>query len=99
MIFEMDEKKKLNPLFMSELRLSIMSILIGADEVDFNFIKESTGATSGNISVQGDNLEKAGYITIKKTFDGKRPKTIYSITDYGKIAFAEHYEALKSYFV
>lgn len=95
----MDEKKKLNPLFMSELRLSIMSILIGADEVDFNFIKESTGATSGNISVQGDNLEKAGYIVIKKTFEGKRPKTIYSITKNGRIAFAEHYEALKSYFV
>lgn len=95
----MDEKKKLNPLFMSELRLSIMSILIGADEVDFNFIKESTGATSGNISVQGDNLEKAGYIVIKKTFDGKRPKTIYSITENGRIAFVEHYEALKSYFV
>lgn len=93
-----EERVSLDPLFLSELRLSIMSILMSADEVDFTFIKEITNATAGNISVQLDNLEKAGYIKIIKEFVGKRPKTNCSITINGRKAFIDHFEALKTYY-
>ena len=54
--------KGLNPLLHSELRLGIMSILISVEEADFVFIREKTGATAGNISVQIEKLSEAGYI-------------------------------------
>ena len=60
--------KELNPLLHSELRLAVMSILLGVEEADFVFIREQTGASAGNLSVQIDKLQKAGYITVEKTF-------------------------------
>lgn len=90
--------KALDPLLMSELRLAIMSILMGVEEADFLYIKEVTGATSGNISVQLDKLSTAGYIEIEKGYSGKRPRTTCRVTDVGRQAFADHFESLKSYF-
>ena len=59
--------KELNPLLHSELRLAVMSILLGVEETDFVFIREQTGASAGNLSVQIDKLQKAGYITVADT--------------------------------
>lgn len=70
---------------------------MGVEEADFPYIKEQTGATSGNLSVQIDKLEKAGYISVEKTFRGKRPATICCMTDKGREAFEQYVEALKSY--
>ena len=87
----------LDPLLHSELRLAIMSLLIGADEAEFPYIKEQTGATAGNLSVQIDKLSAAGYIEVEKTFKGKRPCTLCRITLQGRQAFVQYVEALKSY--
>ena len=43
-----------------------MSILIGVESADFVYIKQQTGATSGNLSMQLDKLQSAGYISIEK---------------------------------
>ncbi len=90
--------KSLDPLLHSELRLAIMSILLNADFADFNYIKEKTGATSGNISVQLDKLSNAEYITISKGFKGRMPQTTCSITEKGREAMEKYVEALKTYF-
>ena len=87
----------LDPLLHSELRLAIMSLLIGADEAEFPYIKEQTGATVGNLSVQIDKLSAAGYIEVEKTFKSKRPCTLCRITPQGRQAFVQYVEALKSY--
>ena len=89
--------KELNPLLHSELRLGIMSILISVEEADFLFIKEKTGATPGNISVQLEKLSGAGYLKIEKGFLGKRTRTVCKITPDGTAAFSDYVEALKSY--
>lgn len=89
--------KELDPLFLSELRLAIMSILISVEEADFVFLKEKTNATAGNLSVQIDKLQQAGYIDVEKTFKGKRPQTLCKITEKGVAAFESYIEALKSY--
>ena len=89
--------KELNPLLHSELRLAVMSLLIGVEEADFVFIRQQTGATAGNLSVQIDKLNKAGYVEVTKTFKGKMPCTICKITPQGVDAFEEYVEALKSY--
>ncbi|MCD8174215.1 MAG: transcriptional regulator [Alistipes sp.] len=89
--------KGLDPLLHSELRLAVMSLLIGVEEADFVFIREQTGATSGNLSIQLDKLGKAGYVDIEKTFKGKMPRTVCRITDTGRKAFGQYVEDLKSY--
>ena len=74
-----------------------MSILIGVESADLVFLRKQTGATAGNLSVQIDKLQRAGYIEVEKTYRGKMPCTICRITDVGREAFAEYVDALKSY--
>lgn len=87
----------LNPLLHSELRLAIVSTLISLEQADFVFLKKQTGATAGNLSVQIDRLQKAGYISVEKSFRGKMPCTICRITPEGINAFEEYVEALRGY--
>ena len=89
--------KSLDPLLHSELRLGVMSILLGVEEADFVFLRQETGATAGNLSVQLDKLQKAGYIAVEKTFRGKMPCTLCRITEEGIRAFEKYVEALRSY--
>ncbi len=89
--------KELNPLLHSELRLAIMSVLLSVESADFVFLREQTGATAGNLSVQIDKLQKAEYITIEKGFKGKKPCTTCAITPIGVAAFEEYVTALRSY--
>ena len=89
--------KELNPLLHSELRLGVMSILISVEEADFTYLKQETKATAGNLSVQIDELSKAEYIEVIKTFKGKMPCTLCRITPKGIEAFEEYVEALKTY--
>ena len=87
----------LDPLLHSELRLAVMSILVGVESADFTFIREQTGATSGNLSVQIDKLSTAGYVDVEKTFRGKMPRTVLRITPAGAEAMTRYVESLKSY--
>ena len=89
--------KPLDPLLHSELRLAVMSLLISADEAEFPYIQEQTGATAGNLSMQIDKLSAAGYIEVEKTFKGKRPCTLCRISERGRQAFEEYVDALKDY--
>ena len=90
--------KKLDPLLHSELRLAVMSVLVNCEETDFVYLRESTGATAGNLSVQIDKLSTAGYITVEKYFRGKKPHTVCRISPTGLEAFENYVEALKTYF-
>lgn len=89
--------KDLDPLLHSQLRLSIMSLLISVKEADFTFLKEKTGATSGNISVQITKLAEADYITVKKTFKDNYPLTSCSITKKGIKAFESYVDSIQAY--
>lgn len=89
--------KKLNPLLHSELRLAVMSILVGVDEADFVYIRKQSGATAGNLSVQLDKLSEAGYIAVEKGFKGKKPCTTCRVTEAGISAFSEYVAALMDY--
>ena len=67
------------------------------EEANFNFIKETTNATSGNISIQIKKLQEAGYIKVKKSFKNNYPNTTLSITDQGREAFENYVTNLKKY--
>lgn len=89
--------KPLDPILHSQLRLAIMSILMQVEEAEFTFIKEKTGATAGNLSVQIDKLKKANYISVAKSFRDNYPLTVCKKTKHGIAAFENYVEALKFY--
>ncbi len=89
--------KDLDPLLHSQLRLAIISMLLGSEKVEFMYIKEETKAAAGNISLQIKKLQEAGYITVEKTFKNNYPKTMLSITDKGVKAFESYVNDLKKY--
>lgn len=93
----MSEFKQLDPLLHSQLRLAVMSLLISLESAEFTFLKDKTESTAGNLSVQLDKLDKAGYIKITKSFKGKRPLTTCAITPTGVKAFESYVENLKNY--
>lgn len=89
--------KDLDPILHSQLRLAVMSLLIGVKEADFSFLREKTGATAGNLSVQVQKLKEAGYIEVVKQFKDNYPQTVCKITDLGISRFEQYVADLKAY--
>jgi len=63
-------------------------------EKTFREVREITGATDGNLSVQMSNMEKNGYIEVHKDFFNKKPRTRYILTEKGKKEFIEYVNTL-----
>jgi len=89
--------KDLDPILHSQLRLAVVSLLISVKEAEFTFLREKTGATAGNISVQIQKLKDAGYIDVVKQFKDNYPQTICKITSTGIKAFEVYVKNLQSY--
>ena len=89
--------KDLDPILHSQLRLAVMSLLIGLKEAEFTYIKEKTNATAGNLSVQIQKLKEAGYVDVMKQFKDNYPQTTCKITSLGVKAFEDYVKNLQSY--
>jgi len=89
--------KDLDSMLHSQLRLAVVSLLLGVESADFSFLQEKTGATAGNLSIQITKLKEAGYIEVTKKFRNNYPQTICKITPLGRQKFAEYVKALKEY--
>jgi DNA-binding MarR family transcriptional regulator len=87
--------EKLDKAFENRLRLQIMSVLMANDRYDFNSLKELLDITDGNLASHLKGLEKEEYITVHKTFLGRKPNTNYEATEKGKKAFKQHLDALE----
>ncbi|MBD8488557.1 transcriptional regulator [Echinicola sp. CAU 1574] len=89
--------KALDPVLHSQLRLAIVSLLMSVEEAEFTYIKEKTGATAGNLSVQITKLKAAGYVAVEKSFRENFPLTTCALTKEGKQAFETYVKALEDY--
>ena len=89
--------RELDPLLHSQLRLAIISLLLSVEEADFNYLKEKTEATSGNLSIRLDKLSNAGYIEIRKEIVGKKPRTSCRLTQKGRDALDVYVASLREY--
>lgn len=89
--------KDLDPLLHSQLRLAIISLLVGVKSAEFTYLKEQTKATAGNLSVQLQKLKDANYIEIEKSFKDNYPQTTCRITKTGLKAFEDYVKNLKQY--
>ncbi|MDL2212856.1 transcriptional regulator [Bacteroides sp. OttesenSCG-928-J23] len=93
----LEDFQHINRAFENKARLGIMAILAVNDNVDFNTLKEQLALTDGNLASHARALEDLKYISCKKTFVGRKPKTIYKATKKGKEAFTEHILALERF--
>ena len=89
--------KELDPILHSQLRLAVVSLLVGIELAEFTYIREQTGATAGNLSIQITKLKEAGYIEVTKKFRNNYPQTLCRITVLGRTRFSEYINSLKEY--
>ena len=84
-------------LIHERTRLAIVSALAVNPTLTFNEMKAILKTTDGNVSVHTRKLEEANYLHTKKSFEGRIPKTEYSLTAAGRRAlerYLNHMEAL-----
>lgn len=71
-------------------RLMILAYLSAVESADFLFIANQTGLTRGNLSSHMTRLEQAGYVSIKKEFVDRIPRTLLRITRQGRAALRNY---------
>jgi DNA-binding MarR family transcriptional regulator len=87
----------LDRLIHERLRLGIVSALAVNPALTFNELKQLMNTSDGNLSVHARKLEEAHYVTCSKSFEGRVPKTSYTLTPLGRRAlerYLDHMEAL-----
>jgi DNA-binding MarR family transcriptional regulator len=84
-------------LIYGRVRLGILSALAINDLLTFNDLKALFAVTDGNLGAHARKLEDAGYISCRKTFEERRPRTEYRLTPTGRKAlerYLQHIEAV-----
>ncbi len=87
----------LDPIIHVRVRLGIVSALAVEESLTFNELKDRLETSDGNLSVHARRLEEAGYVEIRKSFEGRIPRTDYRLTETGRQAlqrYLDHMEAL-----
>jgi len=87
--------QQFNKAFENKVRLGAMAALMVNSKLSFNELKELLELTDGNLASHLKALEKAQYVTINKSFIGRKPNTTYKITSSGKQAFELHLKVLE----
>ena len=85
----------INQVIHASARLMVLTYLYVVESADYVYLLRLTGLTWGNVSTHLSKLEEAGYITIQKTFIGKKPHTTISLTQQGRAAFREYKKSMQ----
>jgi len=93
--FDLSRLNGIDRLVHEPARLLMMSVLYVVDNADFTFIMNQTGMTWGNLSAHMSKLEEAGYLKVEKTFKGRRPYTLLSLTKEGREAFRTYRKTMQ----
>jgi len=89
--------KNIDDIIHSRIRLAIMAVLINVENAEFVFLKKQVNTTDGNLSIHLKKLEDAGYVSVEKKFENRKPVSIYQITEKGKRAFEEYIKKLEKF--
>ena len=76
-------------------RLMIVALLFAVERSDFLYLQHETGMNKGTLSSHIARLEEAGYVAVTKTYRGKVPQTLLSLTGAGRRAFEQYRRRLK----
>jgi DNA-binding MarR family transcriptional regulator len=85
---------RLDEVIHGRVRLGIMVYLANAETADFTELKTALNTTQGNLSIHLQKLEEAGYVSITKSFLGRKPNTRIRITRPGRKAFADYLDVI-----
>ena len=92
----LQELASLDRVIHEPARLMIVTILYAVSEADFLYLQNECGLTQGNLSSHLAKLEEAKYVDVEKTFKGKYPLTICSLTSKGRKAFEEYARIMRA---
>lgn len=92
-----EELGKFDGFLHERSRMRIVDALEPFPRVPFAFLRRATGLSDGNISGHLTKLEDAGYVSIEKTFQGKRPRTFVSLTGEGRAAVEAYWKQLEEF--
>ncbi len=87
---------QLDQVIHERLRLGIVSALAVNETLSFGDLKRILNTTDGNLSVHARKLEDAGYVECNKFFQGRTPRTEYSLTSLGKRSLEKYLEQMES---
>lgn len=76
-------------------RLAIMSMLVAAPELSFTELRQALEMTDGNLTTHIRTLQEAGYVSVTKSFQNRRPLTTCSVTPAGRKAFQNYINLLE----
>lgn len=76
-------------------RLAIMSMLAASPELSFTEIRDALNMTDGNVTTHIRTLQEAGYVSVAKSYQNKRPLTTVSLTSAGRKAFMDYVNLLE----
>jgi DNA-binding MarR family transcriptional regulator len=85
----------LDTLVHGPVRLGVLTSLQADGALDFTHLKQRLNVADGALGTHLLKLEEAGYISCKKAFVGRRPKSTYRITAAGQRALRTHLDALR----
>jgi DNA-binding MarR family transcriptional regulator len=91
------DENKFDRLIYERVRLGIMSALAVREELTFAELKALFDVSDGNLSAHARKLEEASYLTCTKSFEDRRPRSVYRITALGRNAlhrYLDHVEAV-----
>jgi DNA-binding MarR family transcriptional regulator len=87
---------RLDPVLQHRSRLGACVLLSTADVLNFSRLKTLLGETDGNLGAQLRKLEEAGYVTVNKEFEKRKPVSWYALTPTGRAALKEHLAGLEA---
>ena len=87
--------EKLDRVIHERGRLAITSLLAASESFSFTELKEQLKMTDGNLSVHMRTLEESGYVSVSKTFVNRKPRTEYTLTPEGRVAFEAYIHNLE----
>ncbi len=88
--------RALDPVVHERVRLGVLSALAVASPMSFVELKETLDLSDGNLSVHARKLEESGYVACEKRFEGRVPRTEFSITAEGREALTQYLEHMES---
>jgi DNA-binding MarR family transcriptional regulator len=86
---------QLDRVIHEKVRLAIMSLLAASPQLSFTEMRDTLSMTDGNLTAHVRTLQEAGYVSVTKEFQGRRPLTTYSLTAQGRKAFATYINLLE----
>jgi DNA-binding MarR family transcriptional regulator len=89
--------RAIDDILHSRIRLAVVSVLARCEEAEFTWVRDTVGATDGNLTTHCRKLEDAGYIAIDKRFVDRKPATFFRLTDTGRAALLEYARRLASF--